>query len=121
MVEIPILGWYNKRNIGDDAFKEVFEAIASKTDPGATITYYTQRKIPPNTDKIILGAGDVVRPFYLDRIPKEADIYIVGAGLGYQSEIGLLEGRSVPFALFRNEADAELARSHGIDSEYCPD
>jgi hypothetical protein len=70
---------------------------------------------------IILGAGDVVRPFYLDRIPKGTDIYIIGAGLGYESEIGLLEGRSVPFSLFRNEADAKLARSDGMNSEYCPD
>ncbi len=121
MVEVPILGWYDKRNIGDDAFKEVFQDILFKNYSNSTINYYTNRQILSNVDKIILGAGDVIRPFYLDRIPKDTDIYIIGAGLGYESEIGLLEGRSVPFALFRNEADAELANSRGIFSEYCPD
>jgi hypothetical protein len=67
MVAIPILGSYNKRNVGDDAFKEVFETVVPQIDPSAKISYHTERHISPENDKIILGAGDVVRPFYLER------------------------------------------------------
>jgi polysaccharide pyruvyl transferase WcaK-like protein len=121
MVDVPILGWYDKRNVGDDAFKEVFEDVVLEADSTAKISYYTQRQISPGLNKIILGAGDVIRPFYIDKIPMDTSIFIIGAGLGYESEIELLGGRSVPFSLFRNKADVQIARSFGVEAEYCPD
>jgi len=123
MTNIPILGWYHQKNIGDEAFKDVFRAAIRQADPSVTVSFHTpfnSLKSPP-PGKVILGGGDVIRPFYLQKIPPDVKIFPLGVGLGYESEIDLLETANTPFALFRNVADAELARSKGINTEYCPD
>jgi polysaccharide pyruvyl transferase WcaK-like protein len=123
MTNIPILGWYDQKNVGDEAFKDVFRAAIRHVDSSMTVSFHTPfnpLKSPP-PDKVILGGGDVVRPFYLQKIPAQVKIFPLGVGLGYESELELLKDASVPFALFRNLADAEIAQSNGISAEYCPD
>lgn len=123
MTNIPILGWYNQKNVGDEAFKDIFRAAITDADPGATISFevpsHPAKSMP--RDKLILGGGDVIRSFYLQSLPRGVAIFPLGVGLGYESEIQLLENLTIPFALFRNLDDVELARSHGISAEYCPD
>jgi polysaccharide pyruvyl transferase WcaK-like protein len=123
MVNIPILGWYHQQNVGDEAFKDVFRAAIRDADPSVTVSFHTPFNAlqSPPPDKVILGGGDVVRPFYLQKIPPQVKIFPLGVGLGYQSEIELLEKASVPFALFRNRDDVELARDRGITADYAPD
>jgi polysaccharide pyruvyl transferase WcaK-like protein len=121
MTNIPILGWYNQRNVGDEAFKDVFRAVVHEMDPSLTVSYHAQRLPSPTPEKIILGGGDVIRPYYLEKIPENVAVFPVGVGLGYESELDLLEKAIVPFALFRNLDDVELARSKSIDAKYSPD
>ena len=121
MTNIPILGWYHQKNVGDEAFKDVFQAAARLLDPSATLSFHTYALGSPKPDKVILGGGDVVRPFYLSKISPGIKVVPMGVGLGYESEIELLEKASVPFALFRNMEDVKLACSKGINAEYCPD
>jgi polysaccharide pyruvyl transferase WcaK-like protein len=123
MTNIPVLGWYNQKNVGDEAFKDVFRIAIAQVDPFATISFDTPTNLvkSPSPDKVILGGGDVIRAYYLENIPSSVKIFPMGVGLGYESEIQLLENSTIPFALFRNVEDAELARSRGITAEYCPD
>ena len=123
MINIPILGWYDQQNVGDEAFKDVFRAAIRDVDSSFTVSFHTPfnpLKSPP-PGKVILGGGDVIRPFYLQKIPPDVKIFPIGVGLGYQSEVQLLEKTKTPFALFRNKDDVELARSRGIVAEYAPD
>src|SRR5260221_3082482 len=123
MANIPILGWYNQQNVGDEAFKDIFQAAVRQVDPAARVSFHTPfnpLKSPP-PDKVILGGGDVIRPFYLEKIPPEVKVFPLRVCLGYESEIELLEKAAVPFALFRNVLDAELANAKGINAKYCPD
>src|SRR5690348_2045598 len=121
MTNIPILGWYNQRNVGDEAFKDVFRAVTHEVDPSVKVSFHAQRLPSPTPEKIILGGGDVIRPYYLEKIPGNVAVFPVGVGLGYESEIDLLAKTTVPFALFRNLDDVELARSKSISAEYSPD
>ena len=121
MTNIPILGWYHKQNVGDEAFKDVFRAAVRQVDPSATLSFHTYALKSPTPEKILLGGGDVIRPFYLSKIPPGVRIVPMGVGLGYETEIDLLAEANVPFALFRNVEDVELARLKGINAEYCPD
>jgi polysaccharide pyruvyl transferase WcaK-like protein len=123
MVNIPVLGWYHQKNVGDEAFKDIFRAAIADVDPSATISFHTpfnSLKSPP-PEKVILGGGDVIRPFYLEKIPPEVKIFPFGVGLGYESEIDLLEKVNVSFALFRNKKDVELAHTRQVNARYCPD
>jgi polysaccharide pyruvyl transferase WcaK-like protein len=123
MANIPILGWYDQQNVGDEAFKDIFRAAIQEADPSTTVSFHAPFNPlkSPSPDKVILGGGDVIRPFYLEKIPPEVKVVPLGVGLGYESEIELLGNVRVPFALFRNLDDVELARSKGISAEYCPD
>jgi polysaccharide pyruvyl transferase WcaK-like protein len=121
MTNIPVLGWYNQKNVGDEAFKEVFGAVVHEVDPTATVSFHTQRLPSPTPEKVILGGGDVIRPYYLQKIPPDVAVFPIGVGLGYESEIDLLKNVRIPIALFRNIADVKLARSKSITAEYSPD
>lgn len=123
MTNIPVLGWYHQKNVGDEAFKDVFRAALRAADPSATISFHTPFNAlkSPVPEKIILGGGDVIRPFYLEKIPRAVKVFALGVGLGYESEIDLLKQANVPFALFRNLKDVELARSRQVNAQYCPD
>jgi polysaccharide pyruvyl transferase WcaK-like protein len=114
-----VVGFYGKANCGDDAFKDAFHALYPGTDfhfdgNGGVIA-------PQPGARVILGGGDVIKSFYLDRIPEDQPFSVIGSGLGYTSEIDLLAGRKVEFAMLRNRADAELARQRGINAVYAPD
>jgi len=123
MTNIPVLGWYHQKNVGDEAFKDVFRAALRDVDPSATISFHTPFSAlkSPLPDKVILGGGDVIRPFYLEKIPPEVKIFPLGVGLGYESEIELLAKANIPFALFRNLKDVELAHTKHVNARYCPD
>jgi polysaccharide pyruvyl transferase WcaK-like protein len=123
MTNIPVLGWYHQQNVGDEAFKDVFRAALQAADPSATISFHTPFNAlkSPVPEKIILGGGDVIRPFYLEKIPRTVKVFALGVGLGYESEIDLLRQANVPLALFRNLKDVELAHSRQMNAQYCPD
>ena len=71
MTDIPILGWYNQRNVGDEAFKDVFSAAIRDADPSAKVSFDIPSSLAksPKHDKVILGGGDVIRSYYLQDIP----------------------------------------------------
>src|SRR5690349_21478970 len=117
MTNIPILGWYNQKNVGDEAFKEVFGAVVREVDPGVTVSFHTQRLPSPTPEKVILGGGDVIRPYYLQKIPPDVAVFPIGVGLGYESEIDLLRSAKIPIALFRNLEDVNIAQSRSIMAE----
>lgn len=114
-----VVGWYGRGNCGDDAFKYAFRELF----PGQTFQFDGgSRPLELQADdQVILGGGDVINQFYLDRIPKETSFSIVGCGLGYTSEVELLKDRKIKAALFRNRSDSELASKSGIDAAYSPD
>lgn len=107
-----IIGWYGQNNCGDEAFKLAFPQIL-KTDN----IQFSEFEDPNCIN--ILGGGDVIKPYYLDRI--KGPFYIIGAGLGYESEIILLRNKQVIKAFFRNKKDVLLAKIAGINAEYTPD
>lgn len=114
-----VVGFYGQANCGDDAFKDAFRALYPGEDfcfeiPDGAMT-------PQPGARVILGGGDVIKSYYLDRIPVDQPFSIIGCGLGYTSEIDLLAGRTVEFAMLRNRADVELARQRGISAVYAPD
>lgn len=106
-----IVGWYHRQNCGDDAFVDAFNLLL----PGEKT--FSERQSPGNIT--ILGGGDVIKKHYLDNI--QGEFYIIGAGMGYPSEIELLKGQRVKKAYFRNKEDVGLARQAGIDADYIPD
>lgn len=113
-MKVNFVGWYGRRNLGDIALKE---AICKLSPDSKNV--FTEQAIE-GADKYVLGGGDVIKSYYLDSL-KGKEFCILGAGLGYDSEIELLKEHKVRKAYFRNPHDVELALGAGIDAYECPD
>jgi polysaccharide pyruvyl transferase WcaK-like protein len=121
-MDIGVLGWYGKKNIGDDAFcgviRDFFEANYGMVSDD--VRFYT----PPNKpegDIIILGGGAVVAPFYLNLLPTNKPLYALGVSLEYESEANLI--RHMPFKeiVVRQEADMPLLKDMPFKVTLAPD
>lgn len=107
-MKISIVGWYDKENVGDEAFRKVFYQFFGGKN---LIEFVT----PPNicrsdTDIVILGGGAVVSPFYLDTLPKNKPIYAMGVDLAYESEVDLISKLPFREILVRNNFDAKSVK-----------
>jgi polysaccharide pyruvyl transferase WcaK-like protein len=112
-----ILGWYGHGNCGDDAFRHAFHTLL----PNEILSYESKFTALRPEEKLILGAGDVIKPYYLRLVPRELPLVVVGCGLGYESEVEFLKDRNLTFAILRNRRDVDLARAAGINARYAPD
>jgi polysaccharide pyruvyl transferase WcaK-like protein len=105
-MRISILGWYGKKNVGDEAFRSVLPGFF----PGHDIEFVT----PPNRcnspDIVVLGGGAVVSPFYMDVLP-DCPRYALGVDISFDSEIDLLEKHGFRGVCVRNNTDIETMRS----------
>lgn len=118
---LAFVGWYGRRNAGDEAFKEVHEVLF----PGVPKRWIAdvQDAGDPDGQVYMLGAGDVFLKYYLDMIPQQAKFFAYGIGLGsaeqYASVVAAKD-RLLGIWL-RNPADVEALRAQGVDAHYTPD
>lgn len=101
-LKIDIVGWYNGKNVGDEAFKYAHPQFFASHD----INYVTPpNQCRPEADIIVLGGGAVVAPFYLEILPANKPKYALGVDIAYLSEIDLLAAADFQGAMVRNSTD----------------
>jgi polysaccharide pyruvyl transferase WcaK-like protein len=100
-MKINIVGWFGKKNIGDEAFKDAFRIIFL----GHDIQFFTPPQQCPEADLVILGGGAVISPYYLQTMPKNSPKYILGASIEYESEMDLLSPHNFQSIMIRNSSD----------------
>lgn len=103
--KINIVGWYGKHNVGDEAFKVVFE----KFFDGYSLQFFTPPQQCPNGDHTILGGGAVASPFYLNTLPTGKKLAI-GIDLAYESEADLLAKQEFKSIYVRTKTDCEALK-----------
>ncbi|WP_166443635.1 polysaccharide pyruvyl transferase family protein [Rhabdaerophilum calidifontis] len=122
MSKIICLGYFDRGNSGDEAFKLAHEWFFD-----AENIEFHKARIPAEDVRcrpVILGGGDVVAPFFLNWIPQGTKFSMVGVGLKYeQSSIEALKarGNDLDFAWYRNRIDVDLCRDAGMNCDYIPD
>lgn len=101
-MRVSIVGWYGKKNVGDEAFHYVLGEFFK----GHDVEFVT----PPNRcdrpDIVVLGGGAVASPFYLDTLP-DCPRYALGIDLAYESEADLLAKADFREICVRTKTDAE--------------
>jgi polysaccharide pyruvyl transferase WcaK-like protein len=114
---INILGWYGRNNLGDESFKLAFQHLFPENP-----LYFSSTSLMEGLDNplLILGGGDVIKPYYLSLLPKDRPFYALGVGLGYESELDLLDGPCQKI-YFRNYADYLMGARRGLPAKLCPD
>lgn len=105
-MKISIVGWYNRLNVGDDAFCCVFRQFFR----GHDLEFVTPPNPCNNPDIVILGGGAVVSPFYLNNLP-DCPRYALGVDIAYESEMDLLKPLNFGGVMIRNATDLQVLQS----------
>ena len=70
LVNILILGFYNRGNTGDEMYKISLRKILGNYDPSTIITFLCMddcNRIPNGTDIVICGGGDIINPYFMEK------------------------------------------------------
>lgn len=102
-MRISIVGWYGKKNVGDDAFQVVFSDFFKDHQ----VEFVTPPNRCNNPDVVILGGGAVASPFYIDTLP-DCPRYAIGLDLAFDSEADLLGKAGFRKICVRTKKDVDL-------------
>lgn len=102
-MKINIVGWYERNNIGDEAFKPAINHIFSNHN----LEYITPPANHTDPELVILGGGAVASPFYLEKLPTGCKRYALGIDLAYESESDLLAKANFDGIFIRNQTDVK--------------
>jgi hypothetical protein len=62
---VLVLGFYNRGNLGDDAYKTVFERVL----PGCVVMCSDDlEEIPAETQVLLCGGGDIINPYFMNKV-----------------------------------------------------
>ncbi len=91
---IVVLGYYDKCNLGDEAYKIVFPKILEEYKlPIVFYNPYDLKELPENTKLVVCGGGDIIENWFkkpFDRLFNVANcppVYAVSIGLTYASTL----------------------------------
>ena len=131
-MRVLIVGYYGQWNLGDDAFLEAIPLILGQTlfteiSFRHVNQYAALQDVNQKYDIVLVGGGDVVVPYFLDRIKENpftnGPVLLFGAGITYPSCISLGHIDQFDKVLLRNTTDLRIAeRRLGIKHvHYIPD
>lgn len=111
--KVNVVGWYNKRNAGDESYKLSFPALFD-------YDFEFSERIKSGFDAYVLGGGDIVAPAFLKQFAKiEAPRHLMSVAFPEKINFAL-DGifRSV---LVRDNASLANAKGVGLDATLVPD
>lgn len=120
-MRLIFVGWYNRRNVGDESFKLVHQFLFPELEKiwleNASGFEFQEG------DVVVVGAGDVVKPYYIETLPRDIRFFIYGCGLSGPEDLEYLVSLKDRLygAWLRNRADVDALAARGIDSRYTPD
>lgn len=120
---VQVVGWYHRKNLGDDVFEYVFKKFFENEYP--TCNYNIKNineieKISNDTDVVLFGGGDLINDYFMKKFwtitdnAKQYPVYAVSIGIPYPKLIdeGYLD--SFDYIIHRNQTDnGELVEKYG--------
>lgn len=107
---VLVIGYYGKGNVGDEAFSCVFR----KHIPNVVIASSDEiTTVPPGIDVVICGGGDIINPYFIDKINMILDgysgpVYAVSVGVPYLDDFDKL--KIFDHVFIRTAQDMELGQ-----------
>lgn len=123
-MNVLVLGFYDRQNLGDDMFKTALTTLLPRCKLTFVCTDDFTGSVSPY-DAIICGGGDIVNRYFIDRIKVitagyTKQLLAVGIGISWTSTIddGLLD--IFDHVIVRNQVDARaLQRRLGSTYAHC--
>lgn len=126
-----VAGYYGESNLGDEAFRCAIPKIIGTNHEYEFVTVGEYAKLPKerlnNFDRVLLGGGDVVLPYFLDKLRENhfenGPVVLFGAGLTYPSCVALGHVDQFDSVFLRNTTDLRIVeRRIGVKhTHFVPD
>jgi polysaccharide pyruvyl transferase WcaK-like protein len=118
--KIPILGYYDHNNAGDEAFKLAFSGALGNTPHEFVKGLPRDREIP----LVLFGGGALLNEYFVQHLSNARKIYAIGCSFPYgANDIKIFEPirDRIASLYLRSRKDVEAARAAGYDAKFIPD
>jgi hypothetical protein len=125
--EVLVLGFYNRQNIGDDAYTIVIPSLLDDMNTHVRCVSMDDIDIvPQNTDIVILGGGDLINDYFMSKAQSllkdfVGKVYGLSIGIPYQSCTHYLHIFDHVFVRSREDYKLACAEIGLLNVTYCPD
>lgn len=117
MTKVNVVGWYGMRNVGDEAFRMVFEQQLG----GLADLTFSQRPVD-DSSFLLYGGGGVVVKSYIAALKPERPWYAVGVDVPLSGpDWDLIASSGMREIYCRSREYAYLAKRQTERIKYCPD
>ena len=116
MKKVDLLGWYGRKNVGDDAFQAVFSEWFKEHN----VCFITPPNFTrPDADIVILGGGAVCSSYYLNQIASpNARRYAIGVDVEWKEEAHALASYGFDYLSFRSQEDIATFARHVMSGPF---
>ncbi len=122
--KIIVLGFYNRKNLGDDSYMYAMNCIF-----GVNLDFYCMddiSEIPLNTSTIICGGGDIINDYFMKKAEKllanfVGRVYGVSIGIPYESCAKYLLLFDHVFMRSKKDYDIAVSVLGRKNVDLCPD
>ncbi len=113
---ILILGYYQRKNLGDDVFEYVWKEYLRKYFPDATYAICNiddVKKISPDTSVVLFGGGDLINDYFIPKLNKlmqgtNIPYYAVSIGIPYPKLIDAGYLDHFDYIIHRSQVDKDI-------------
>lgn len=119
-MKLLVSGFYNKGNIGDEAYKQSFPMLFS----GHELTFADRvtKDLVKSHDGIILGGGNILNKHYLSALrPYAGSKPMIAFSVGHTDEIDYSDMGMFSGVYVRDYHALKRLRDNGVPCTYCPD
>jgi hypothetical protein len=111
MKQVLILGFYDRANLGDDMFKEIFPNLLPDFKPiFLSIDDFTGNLTPYSA--VVCGGGDIYNEYFLEKLRllrgASVPVYLVGVGIPFPSVLESGDLHLFDHVFVRNKTDLHL-------------
>jgi Polysaccharide pyruvyl transferase len=125
---ILVLGFYDRKNIGDEAYKLVIPSIANSFDDIVfkCIDDVGDTEVPESIDTVFLGGGDIINDYFMSKVSVylknfTGRVYGVSVGIPYESCAYYLQIFDHVFVRSMNDYTICCKEIGEINVSYYPD
>lgn len=113
---INVIGWYNEKNAGDEAFRMVFDQLFHDHE-----VIYSKSSVK-EADRIVFGGGGVMCKSYLENVDGKS-LYALGVDVHLNGpEYVRLRSMNFKSIIIRSKEYADIAKAQGwMEVSYAPD
>jgi polysaccharide pyruvyl transferase WcaK-like protein len=113
---VQVIGWYGKRNLGDDLFYKAMGLLFAEFD-----LKFSDGDIDTEAVAVLLGPGDVMDPWYLRNFTGNIPLIAFGVGFRVKGEAELLQQQAFARVVFRSSMDKDTAETIGQTASVMAD